>query len=75
MVTRIYRNPNKHFTHEGKPLLLFVTMEKTECGLHVKIKGFLNPLPFKEATIHKTGKELCAWLIDQGWIEVGHFYK
>lgn len=76
MITRIYRKRGEYMTPVAdKPLLLFVTTERTARGLYVKIKGCLNPLPFKEATIHKTGKELEGWLINRGWVEVGHYYE
>ena len=70
----IFKDPSRKFHDERVPCLLFITMEPVQGGYKVSIQGRENPLPFKEATIHRNGTTIEKWLEENGWTMIGINY-
>ena len=62
-------------TSTGKivPMILKVESERIPDGIRYKVKGKLNPLPFKEMLVKEPSVDLTMWLRKYGYEKIATF--
>jgi hypothetical protein len=77
-ITYIYQKPGETCKICGgnKPLMLYITYKDIPgCHPEITINGSENPFPFKKFTVSKHATDLNKWLLEKGWVEIGHVYN